>query len=120
MDAGQDVFGVQAVATCHLGDPLGAEGVFRIDVKDISIQSTLFNRKRAVHSELMPNLCLSTPEFTVDLHERLGLEAATEQVVDGLDFRAKLLDFTTSLEKRITRNESPNVGHFLSRSDDLC
>ena len=67
----------------------------------------------------MANLRLTASEFTVHLYERLGFEATTEQVVDGLDFGAEFLDFPASLKKCVTGNEATDVGHFLGGCNDL-
>ena len=82
VNAGEDIIRVQSVSAVHLCDALRSECVFRVDVEDIAVEATLVDREGAVHGELVPNLGLSATEFTVDLHQSLGLESTTEEVVD--------------------------------------
>ena len=79
----------------------------------------MVNRQGAVHGQLVANLRFSTAELTVDLNQGLGLKAAAEEVVDGLNPGGQLLHFTAALEEGIARNESADVGHFLGSGDDL-
>ena len=101
VDARQDVIRVETVTSCHLRDSLGPKGVLCVNVEHVAIETALFERQRAVHGQLVADLCLAAPELPVDFNKRLGLEATAEQVIDGLHPGREFLHFSPSFEESI-------------------
>src|SRR5207247_6174679 len=89
MDLLEDRLRVQIQCFRHLSDPLGTEGLLRVDPHDLSVQAPVVLRTRDVDRQLVGKLGLARRKFTIALCNGMRLQASSQ-------------DFTTSIRSDTT------------------
>jgi hypothetical protein len=84
MDVLQDLVRIEIQRLHHLPNPLRAERLFRINPNGVPTQAPILLWPRDVHGELMRKLALSAAKFAIALRDRLCLQSAAQQFIQGL------------------------------------
>jgi len=103
----------------HLLDPLGPERVLAVDEDRATFQAAVFGGQLDVDRQLMGDLGLAGTELAVDLRDRLGLDAPTQQLVDLLDAPGELADLLATFEHLRAALEPADVGGLAGGLDDV-
>ena len=74
---------IHTEALCDLGDPLGPEGAFGVDVRDFALSSTEVFGKLGDDRHGMRQLSLSAAELSKHLADAHGLEATIHLLVEA-------------------------------------
>src|SRR5438093_13511102 len=90
MDLLEDRLRVQIQGFRHLSDPLGTEGLLRVDPHDVSVQAPVVLRTRDVDRQLMRKLGLARRKLTITLRNGLRFQAASQKFVQSLRTRCEL------------------------------
>ncbi len=98
----------------HLRDAFRPEGVLRVDHDDGAAQASLFRRQLHVDGQLVCHLRLARAELAVELRDRLGLDAAAQQLVQRVGARLELADGLAPLEYGSPVSNPPMLEHFLA------
>ena len=119
MDLLKDPLRVQIQCFRHLSDPLGTEGLLRVDPHDLSVQAPVVLRTRDVDRQLVGKLGLARRKFTIALCNGLRLQAASQKFVQGLRTGRQLGHGLAAFQDDVARLEAADVDGLPRRDDDL-